>query len=877
MEKIKDLFSKLKSFVLNNKVAVISVFVIIIAVIAIVLALCLKKDAGDGEDGKNGENGEGQTSLADSEEAAVTVRSRGGMAFEDITVYIYEDESLSEIVDVQHTDAEGRIVFRTEGQSSYVAVLEGVPDGYAVSETYEITGVDTVILLDTVLVESEDLSKESFAAGDIMKDFSVVAPDGTEYTLSELLKDKDAVVLNFWYLTCIPCKEEFPLLQEAYEKYADRVAVLAMNPVNDDDDAIAQYAETLGLTFPVVRCDEAFAAAFGLASYPTTVVIDRYGMVSLIKDGSIAEKETFEAIFEYYTDDGYVQQIVSNIGDIAKGPDSEDGTTKEDETETEDGETETEDTSDGKTEYTVTVTNADGAGVAGVGIKIGETRISTDENGLVSVRLEPGTYEVTVTVPEGYNPVTETYQLTETDKNLEIQIAPIGKTIYTIVVADSSGKAVSGVEVYAGGEKGVTGSDGKASFSLEEGDYKATIIVPDGYSADSLSKSFDTSNKAKFTLTKNSGGSTPVTSGGVTYTVHVTDYSGSALSGVGVSFVKSGSVVKVAKTDSKGKASAVLEKGSYTVELSVEGKYDTSTATLSASKTSVDILVAPIAKKTQEIWSLPRYEVYEGGTYVPIEILSGEEYCFVVFSPVRSGTYKIEVSGSKAKLTQHSPTVLSLITENTSGNVITLNIKDSNLSGNTQYVFGLKGADDCILKITRTGDAVLDESDYPYTVYSGTHTPKKFTYSGTGSLTYFDVSAASGLKLDDIVLGSDGYYHYGSASGPVIYLDFDNAALSLYEMVIGRNNTGGTGFKAYIYDDNGKFVKKEDYTSCLTSYIKCMDSSTNLYPLTEDLRYILETGGKANGWYDGASKEIIFGSKIINVKTAWLFLCCYEK
>ena len=87
-----------------------------------------------------------------------------------------------------------------------------------------------------------------------MRDFTVTTVDGEELTLSEILKEKQAVVLNFWYTGCGPCKNEFPLLQAAYEAYSDKIEVITMNPTDisqDTVEGIKASRDENGLTMPM--------------------------------------------------------------------------------------------------------------------------------------------------------------------------------------------------------------------------------------------------------------------------------------------------------------------------------------------------------------------------------------------------------------------------------------------------------------------------------------------------------------------------------------------------------------------------------------------------------------------------------------------------
>ena len=169
----------------------------------------------------------------------IEVKSSGGVPLEKVGMYIYEDSTLKELVSYLNTDETGIAAFTATERDTYVAVLDKVPTGYKVEEYYPLTGEHTEIILQTGSMDDVDVDALTYQLGDAMMDFSVTGHDGKTYTLSELFKGKKAVVLNFFYNECQPCMMEFPVLQEAYSEYSDDIAVIAMNPVNTDNAAIA--------------------------------------------------------------------------------------------------------------------------------------------------------------------------------------------------------------------------------------------------------------------------------------------------------------------------------------------------------------------------------------------------------------------------------------------------------------------------------------------------------------------------------------------------------------------------------------------------------------------------------------------------------------
>lgn len=286
---------KIKAFIAQNKklVCILAGAAALLVIAAIVLTLVL---GGGSEAGIPG--------------CAVTVKTEGGMVLKDIGVYIYEDADKKEMVSYGKTDENGTVAFAETIPAGSVVVLENVPAGYTVAENYPVTGADIQIILPSELLKE----MSPITLGGIMFDFTVTDSDGTEHTLSELLKEKKAVVLNLWYTNCGPCKAEFPFLQQAYDKYSSEIALLALNPVAEDDAAaVSAFKASNALTFPMAKVDAAWAEQIEGIAYPTTIVIDRYGMVSLIHVGGIDKAKIFEDTFAHFAAEDYVQATVADI------------------------------------------------------------------------------------------------------------------------------------------------------------------------------------------------------------------------------------------------------------------------------------------------------------------------------------------------------------------------------------------------------------------------------------------------------------------------------------------------------------------------------------------------------------------------------------
>ncbi len=94
------------------------------------------------------------------------------------------------------------------------------------------------------------------------------------------------VLINTWASWCPPCREEMPDLNAFYNQYKDQgFVVLAIN--GGEAPSIArQFAIDFGLAFPVL-VDPDYRVMDGLKidSYPTSIVVDRDGIVRGIRLG----------------------------------------------------------------------------------------------------------------------------------------------------------------------------------------------------------------------------------------------------------------------------------------------------------------------------------------------------------------------------------------------------------------------------------------------------------------------------------------------------------------------------------------------------------------------------------------------------------------
>lgn len=118
--------------------------------------------------------------------------------------------------------------------------------------------------------------------------------DGDSIDLGSLY-GKKAVYLKFWATWCVPCRQQMPHFQHAYETAGPDMAVIAIDVgFNDSIDAIQAYRKKLGITMPIVFDDGSLGNAFHLRVTPTHIVIGRDGRVLYV--GHLADETLDQAL-----------------------------------------------------------------------------------------------------------------------------------------------------------------------------------------------------------------------------------------------------------------------------------------------------------------------------------------------------------------------------------------------------------------------------------------------------------------------------------------------------------------------------------------------------------------------------------------------------
>ena len=308
----------------------------VLLLVAMVLSMCTtligcdnstddpNTPSGPSDNGGGGGGGGGDTPPSTKVSYSISVKTIGGLALADITYGIYEGENLKAY---GKTDKNGYATVDLVPSDNYsVELSTSSLEGYNAEGRYPFVERTANIVLSSSVIMDSDLTGVYYELGDVMRDFTVTTIDGETFTLSEVLKTKKAVLINFWFSSCNPCINEFPFMDSAYQQYKDDIAVIAINNyASDTVDDVKIFQSTMGLTIPVVKDYSQLGTAFNVTAYPTSIIVDRYGTICLIEVGGLTSAKPFVAAFEHFSSSDYKQKLITSFDELtpAELPDVE--------------------------------------------------------------------------------------------------------------------------------------------------------------------------------------------------------------------------------------------------------------------------------------------------------------------------------------------------------------------------------------------------------------------------------------------------------------------------------------------------------------------------------------------------------------------------
>lgn len=149
--------------------------------------------------------------------------------------------------------------------------------GFVALQPENLTGAD-----------SSSQPETGVTAGKRLPEFTLAALDGKT---TKVTPAGQIIVLNFWATWCPPCREEMPELDSFAKKYDGKVTFYAIN-VEESVDKISAFLAQNKYSMPVLPdLKGEVAKTFRINSIPTTLVIDKQGIIKYRKSGPVTAAE----------------------------------------------------------------------------------------------------------------------------------------------------------------------------------------------------------------------------------------------------------------------------------------------------------------------------------------------------------------------------------------------------------------------------------------------------------------------------------------------------------------------------------------------------------------------------------------------------------
>ena len=108
--------------------------------------------------------------------------------------------------------------------------------------------------------------------------FSLPNLDGKQVSLKDFANK--VVIVDFWATWCGPCRQEIPHLNRLYEDYRGKgFEIVGISMDTDEPESIKKFTKDFRMEYTIVIGNDNVAQDFGVAGYPTTVILDRKGNI----------------------------------------------------------------------------------------------------------------------------------------------------------------------------------------------------------------------------------------------------------------------------------------------------------------------------------------------------------------------------------------------------------------------------------------------------------------------------------------------------------------------------------------------------------------------------------------------------------------------
>ncbi len=128
---------------------------------------------------------------------------------------------------------------------------------------------------------------KTYTLNNPLQDFEIETITGNKFKFSEL--EGKIVVINYWFIGCVPCLKEMPELNKLVEEYADKGVIFLAISRMDTKEQIEKFVQKKPFYYDIMADSKVLTENHFIPLFPTNIIIDTNGTVVF---GEIGYKET---------------------------------------------------------------------------------------------------------------------------------------------------------------------------------------------------------------------------------------------------------------------------------------------------------------------------------------------------------------------------------------------------------------------------------------------------------------------------------------------------------------------------------------------------------------------------------------------------------
>lgn len=124
------------------------------------------------------------------------------------------------------------------------------------------------------------LKKQQTSVGKMMKDFTIVQPDGTKKSLSDYVGRGQYTLVDFWASWCGPCIRETKVIKELYNKYSDKgLKVLGVAVWDEPQNTLTAIEQHQLPWEQIINAGTVPTDIYGISGIPCIILFDPQGKI----------------------------------------------------------------------------------------------------------------------------------------------------------------------------------------------------------------------------------------------------------------------------------------------------------------------------------------------------------------------------------------------------------------------------------------------------------------------------------------------------------------------------------------------------------------------------------------------------------------------